>query len=113
MGTDPPAAPPEREARPIGLLDLVLLGVPDGRDELVGGRVYRGITFADAHAARSAFLSLARELCELAGMGWTTRFVDGKDRVDFGRGHLRVEGDTVELALDVSPETWRLFKGGG
>jgi hypothetical protein len=43
---------------------------------------------------------------------WRKRFVDGRDSVDFGRGHLRVEETTVELALDVSEETRRLFSGG-
>ena len=106
----PPApAPAPRKPSPVTLLDLVLLGAPDGKTELIGGRVRRVVTLRDASEARRAFKSLARELCELSGKDWRRRFIEGRSDVSFGRGHLSVHDTTVELELEVPRAVWDTF----
>jgi hypothetical protein len=105
----PAPAPAPHKPPPVTLLDLVLLGAPDGKTELIEGRVRRVVTLRDASEARRAFKSLARELCELSGKDWRRRFIEGRSEVSFGRGHLSVHDSAVELELEVPRAVWDTF----
>ncbi len=106
----PPANPVTRapEGR-VGLLDLLLLGAPDGKTELLEGRVLRTFKAASADEARVLFKRLARELCEHFGLPWRKRFAQGTSRFDLERAHLTVDGRSIDLWIDVAPSTWRAF----
>jgi hypothetical protein len=93
----------------IDLLDVLLLGAPDDKTELVGGRVLRRFTARTKDDARAAFKSLARDLCAYYGMPWRKRLVEGKATFDIERTHLSVADRVVELRVDVSPATWKSF----
>lgn len=104
-----PEPPNSRAGKSVSVVDLLLLGAPDGKTELIDGRVLRKVTLSNPSMARSTFRSLARELCELAGIDWRRRFVEGTDLVEFGRTRLRVDGATIELAVEVTQEAWNVF----
>ena len=93
-------------APPLGLFDLLLLGAPDGKTELIEGRVYRHIRLPNPSDARGLFKRLARELSEHHGVAWRNRFIEGKSSYDVDRAHLSVEDATVELAIDVPRAVW-------
>lgn len=106
-----PAGRPEAQTgQPrVGLFDMLLLGAPDGKTELVEGRVARAFRARDPGHARGVFRRLARELAEHHGVAWRNRFIEGSDRYSIGRCSLSVEGRTVHLEVEVSPEIWALF----
>lgn len=91
------------------LFDLLLLGAPDGKTELIGGQVLRQIVTASPPEARGAFKRLAREICEGNGLGWRKRFIEGKSTYELGRMHLSVRDAVVELRVDVDKEIWDAF----
>jgi hypothetical protein len=99
-----PAATPK-----IGLLDLVLLGAPEGKTELLDGQVVRQIHTPTTSEARSIFTRVARELCWFFDQPWRRRYVEGKTTFDTARAHLRVEDDVVQLWIDVPVATWKMF----
>jgi len=110
---DAPEPPPRGTGRRplrIGLLDLLLLGAPDGKTELLEGKVYRVFRGASPGEARAVFKSVARDLCEFHGTAWRNRFIEGRDTYSIDRASLRIEGDHVELAIDVDRELWRMFE---
>ncbi len=94
----------------IGLIDVLLLGAPDDKTELIGGRVRRWLPSATRSAARYAFKALARDVCAYSGVEWRKRFVDGKEIFDLGRIHLAVHDDGVEVSVDVSRSAWDAFR---
>ncbi len=106
---EPSPPRPERRVSRIGLLDLLLLGAPEGKTELLDGTVWRVFRAATAGEARAVFKNVARDLCEFHGIAWRNRFVEGRDSYAIERYQLRVEGEAVELAVQVSPELWRRF----
>jgi hypothetical protein len=107
---DPPRAEQRAPAPPkIGLLDMLLLGAPDGKSELIDGRVLRVITLANSSEARGVFKQLARELCAFFGVEWRNRFIEGKSVFEIERAHLRINGKGVELSIEVPPNVWRSF----
>jgi hypothetical protein len=94
----------------IELLDMLLLGAPDGKTELIDGRVRRQVSARERGAARQVFKNLARGICEYFGVAWRNRFIEGTDAFDLERAHLRVEGNTVVLEIDVPPAVWKAFE---
>jgi len=109
---EPPAA--SREARPlrVTLLDLLLLGAPDGNTELIEGQVFRSIDMRTASAARGLFKQIARELCGYFGVEWRNRHVEGKSSFDLERAHLAVDGSHVDLRIDMPRAVWDTFVQG-
>jgi hypothetical protein len=109
----PPAD--KAEARPavaprIDLLDMLLLGAPDGKNELFEGRVIREIRAHTKPAARAIYKNLARDLCAYYGLAWRNRHIKDKTTFDIERAHLQIRGPTITLAIDMPPETWRAFE---
>jgi hypothetical protein len=102
----PGAAP---ESARIGLLDLLLLGAPDGKTELVDGRVHRVLVAGDATQARKAFLRIARELVEHEGLPWRKRLIEGRDHLEVGRHRLSVSEGKVCLEVGVPRAIWDAF----
>jgi hypothetical protein len=106
------AAAAEKHARPhatIDLLDLLLLGAPDGKTELLEGQVLRRFPARTNDQARAIFKSIARDLCAYYGLAWRKRHVEGRSTFDIERAHLSVVDHVVELRVDVSRETWKSF----
>jgi hypothetical protein len=108
-GTPTPAPQPAK--RRIGFLDLLLLGAPEGKTELLEGRVYRLHVAPTESEARGVFRHLARELTEWHGIAWRKRFIEGRDTYEVDRYHLRVDGARVELWIDVPRWLWQAFSG--
>ncbi len=111
----PPAAPPQSDTRAarVGLVDLLLLGAPDGKTELLEGRVSRVFVGRSAAEARALFKTVARELCEMHGIAWRNRFIEGRERYEVDRFVLTIEGSRVDLAVAVPRAIWQTFAGGG
>jgi hypothetical protein len=93
----------------ISLLDMLLLGAPEGKIELLDGQVLRQIDTHTHPAAREIFKHLARELCEYHGIAWRKRFVQNHSTLDLGRTHLEIDGTIVRLWVDVPSTTWKAF----
>src|SRR5262249_24140234 len=108
-----PAPTPPKPRFRLTLTDLLLLGAPEGKTEIIDGRVHRVFVAADAGQARRAFADVARELTEQVGIGWRKRFVEGRDDYQMGAGTLRVEGNVVTLEVEVWREVWEQFLRGG
>jgi hypothetical protein len=106
-----PVPPPPRSPRVAvpGFLDLLLLGAPEGKTELLDGKVRRESPARDPSLARAMFTHLARELAEVHGIGWRKRFVASKSTYEVGCYRLIESQDRVELEVAVSPELWRAF----
>ena len=104
---EPPAAV---EATPkLGLIDLLLLGAPDGNIDVVEHKVMRVYLAASESAARQCFKNLARDICGVCGVGWRKRFVQGVSAFEMDRYCLSVEGTRVELLVDVHPSVTKHF----
>ncbi|MEO6598012.1 MAG: UPF0158 family protein [Planctomycetota bacterium] len=105
------AAPTPRQpgAAAITLADMLLLGAPEGKNELLDGRVYRVHVAVSAAKARQAFVNLARELTEQAGLGWRKRLVENLHRYEVDRYHLSVADKLVELEVDMPRAVWDEF----
>lgn len=108
----PEPAPPPRAPRRlrIGLSDMLLLGAPDGKTELLEGRVPRVLIAGSASEARRIFADVARDVCEAQGVGWRRRFVENQRTYEMGRYHLVLDGTRIDLEVDVSRELWRAFE---
>jgi hypothetical protein len=93
------------------LIGLLLLGAPEGKTELIEGRVLRAVAASQPDEARRWFAALAREACTAADVPWSPTLIDGRDQVDIDRLHLhlRLHGVWVELEVDVSRATWERF----
>jgi hypothetical protein len=109
--SEPVEAAPKRSSAPgIGLLDLILLGAPDGKTELLDGKVLRQFNARNGSEARAVFKHVARELCEYHGVAWRKRFIQNTSRDDIERAHLEVEGTVVRLFIDVPQAVWKAFE---
>jgi hypothetical protein len=107
-----PAGPPAQRASAapkIDLLDMLLLGAPEGKTELLNGQVLRQLNAPTPSEARAVFKNLAREICEYHGIAWRNRFIQNTSRFDMERTHLQVEGTTVQLLIDVPLSIWKAF----
>jgi Uncharacterised protein family (UPF0158) len=109
VSSAPTGARPGAAEHAIQLLDLLLLGAPGGKTELLDGRVQRRVSARSESEARSWLASLARQVCEFQGVPWRKRYVDGKATFDLERFHLRVEGARIELGVDVPLATWHAW----
>ncbi|MGH7818858.1 MAG: UPF0158 family protein [Candidatus Binatia bacterium] len=107
----PPEPPSDSKGRGphIGLVELLLLGAPDGKTELLDGKVRRVFRARSGGEARAVFKSVARELCEFHGTAWRNRFIEGRNRFSAENAEVAVEGNDVELVVEVSAELWRRF----
>jgi hypothetical protein len=93
----------------IELLDLLLLGAPRGKTELIDGQVLRQLWARTPAEARSLFENLSRQVCAYHHFEWNERHVEGRTSFDLGRMHLSVDDTCVELWVDVSIGAWRMF----
>lgn len=107
----PPPAIAATAPTSIELLDVVLLGAPDGKTELIDGRVRRVVVSKDASEARATFKSLARSICAYVGEPWRRRFLDGAGNT-FTRDRftLTIDDNAVELSIVVDRATWERFR---
>ena len=96
-------------AAPIGLHDLLLLGAPSGKTELIAGRVRRVFVAASPTQARKTYLRIARELIEHEGLPWRKNLVEGRDEFRVGRSELSLAGSAVHLLVDVPRPVWDAF----
>jgi hypothetical protein len=97
-----PQAPAREPA--VDLLDLLLLGAPAGKPEIVEGRARRTVHLDDADRARRAFIDLRRQICAFEGVEWRKRSCEGKSSFKMGRMHLHVEGERVWLEVEVASD---------
>jgi hypothetical protein len=102
------AAGKPKEPR-ILLHHLLLLGSPNGKTELIEGRVHRFIQAKSPAQARQLFEHLAREIVELQGLGWRRSLVEGLQSIDLGPFRLWIERDSVWLATQVPRAIWDAF----
>jgi hypothetical protein len=93
----------------IELLDLLLLGSPSGKTELIDGQVLRRLWARTPAEARSLFENLSRQICAHHRFEWNERHVEGRSSFDLGRMHLSVEDTCIELWVDVPISAWRVF----
>jgi hypothetical protein len=107
---EPPAAVEARDK--LELIDLLIFGAPDGKTEVIEGKVTRVYLAGSESEARKCFKDLAREICGVCGVGWRKRFVQGVSTFEMDRYGLSVEGARVELLVDVhSSVTKRFYRG--
>jgi len=108
---EPPATPAHGAvaAPKVSPLDMLLLGAPEGKTELLDGQVLRQLNTRSPSETRGVFKHLARDLCEYHGIAWRKRFVENTSRYDIERAHLQVDGTTVSLWIDVPPAIWEAF----
>jgi hypothetical protein len=105
-----PEQPIEKGGGPgVGFLDLLLLGAPEGKTELLNGRVLRQIVVPDESRARAVFKVIARQMAEFHGLAWRNRFIEGKSVYEVDRYHLAVSQNRIELEVTVDPKLWRAF----
>jgi hypothetical protein len=100
---------PPLNVPPIGVVEMLLLGAPGGKTELLEGRVHRVFVAADRTQARKVFARLARELAEQNGLSWRKRFIDNTDRFSIERFELKMTDRIVELSIAVPKSVWDAF----
>jgi hypothetical protein len=104
--------PPHLQGQPaVGLLELLLLGGPDGRKELLGERVLRVHVSPTPEHARKVFARIARELAEQHGLTWRKRMIEDKNRFEIERYAVTHAGRRVELAIEVPRPVRVAFSG--
>ncbi|MCC6621734.1 MAG: hypothetical protein IT385_10795 [Deltaproteobacteria bacterium] len=111
VGAPPP--PPIRKPAPprVGLVEMLLLGAPDGKTEMLGGKVPRVFVGGDASAARKVFADVARDIHEQGGLGWRKGYIAGRNAVTVGRYDLSIDDRLVTLEVRLEPGTWERFGG--
>lgn len=108
VSTRMPATAFAGESATVSLAELLLLGAPDGKTELIDGRVRRRVPARTPQHGRTLFIRLAREVCATAGVASPDPSGD-PDVIDAGRYHLRRHDDAVELEVDVTRDVWDRF----
>jgi hypothetical protein len=93
----------------VSLLDLLLLGAPDAKTELIDGRVLRQVHAPSTTEARTIYKNIARDLCALNEIPWRKRHIE-RDTFEHGRVRLSIEDRLVELTVDVPAPLWRAFR---
>lgn len=114
VSTRLPPGPDEAAGVDIGLVDVLLLGAPGGKTELVGGQVVRRLDARTVEESHALFRALARAIAAetgatLPGSTGKSDEAGGGDALDAGRFHLRRHDDVVELAIDVPRSVWDRF----
>lgn len=88
---------------------MLLLGMPNGKTELLDGRVSRVLVAETDREAQRVFAGLARELIAMHPVRSRRRAAAAKPDLAMGRYHLRVEGRAVWLYVRVSRALWDEF----
>ena len=106
----PQPVPPSQPKHPrIALHHVLLLGSPNGKTELIEGRVHRFVRLRSPQQARKQFEQLAREIMELHGLAWRRSAVEGLDSIELDPFHMHIEGDSVWLTMAVPRAIWDAF----
>jgi hypothetical protein len=100
--------PRKKAVRP-SLIHILVLGAREDPTEAVDGKVRRVVDAGTPPEARSMFKSLAREWCEMRGVGWRNRFVEGKTEFELEDLTLVVVGTIVEVWVRIPSEALRAF----
>ncbi len=103
---EPPPRPVRRARRP-SLLEVLLLGAPDGKTEIIHGQVVRRAP--GGGAPRALFKDLVRELCDWKGVGYRKRFIEDTDRFKLEEVEVRIRGGDVEVLVDVPADVVAMF----
>lgn len=93
----------------IGLVHVLLLGAPDGKTELLGGRVLRRVDAGSSKRAQGLLRRLVRDACALHAIAYRRSLVDGRDELEIGELGFRRHASVVEIAVAVDSATWRQF----
>jgi hypothetical protein len=101
-------APAASQAR-LGVYDLLLLGSAPADEDGAAAAFARQVRARNPEQARNLFAGLARDLAEQNGVAWRNRLIEGRDHYEVGRAQLRLDGERVELRVEVPPEARRLF----
>lgn len=118
MGIDPVNPPPQEPAAesppqpvaghaPLGLTELLMLGAPDGRTEILDGQVWRQVVAADEAEARAIFQRVIEDIHALEHLPLPQPMPTRQHRT--GRWTLRQDGRTLDLEVHVLPEQVRAF----
>ncbi len=93
----------------VTLNDVLLLGAPDGKTEMIDGRVSRVFVAKDAVQARAVFVSLAGEVDAAAGGSGEPKLEPDVSRFAAGRFQLELREVAVWLYCRVSRALWDEF----
>jgi hypothetical protein len=108
-GAEPPPPSTRSRGARLSLVHVLVAAPPTGvHADGVLGRVVKS---EDAGTARALFKALAREWCEMRGVGFRKRFVDGKNEFELEGLKLRVDAERVEVTVTVPPEVLRTLSG--
>lgn len=107
-----PAAPEPAlvAARPaIGLAEVLLLGAPDGRTEVLEGKVRRQVRTQSDAEAQAVFRQVVLDIHALERWQVPEAKSFPKDRFTSGRYEVRQDGRLIGLTMALSPEQVRAF----
>ncbi|MGC4113335.1 MAG: hypothetical protein QM765_01395 [Myxococcales bacterium] len=96
----------------VDLLDMLLLGGPGGKTELIEGSVRRVFVAPNEEDAKHVFLELAHQLHDFYRAEWNEEASRSTKPVALGRMRLSLAGNLVELEVKMSPAIWRAFAEG-
>ena len=101
------APPPVAQETHLHLMHLLVLGTPVPAPD---GVVARAVVM-EGKAARGVFRRLCRQLCELKGLAWRARFVEGKDVLEVEDVTVALEPGRVTVKVRVPLAVAALFAG--
>ena len=104
----PAPAPPSRKKRkkPAVVVSLVELLAMGGQPVVEDGVAVKQVRVKND---RQTFNALARQLCELHGIGWRKRFIENRSEIEVEGMRLRHEKGLVEFSVPVRGEVAKLF----
>jgi hypothetical protein len=106
----PTAPAPTKPKQPqISLDHMLMLGAPNGRNELHDGQVVRCVRIRPASRARKMFERVAAEILERNGFEFRKSLVEGRDHIEVGPFRFVREGEVLWLAVDVATDVWNVF----
>lgn len=91
--------PPKRAVLQIGLEDVLLLGAPGGKTEILDASVHREFLAMSDAEARRVFKDVARDLCESRGEAWRNRFIEGVSVFERDRVRVELKGERVQVVV--------------
>jgi hypothetical protein len=107
MESPPPSSSSGGLRSKVSLIHLLAIGTLGAELGVVDGKVHRVIRARTPSDARGLFRSFAREWCEMRGIGWRNRFIEGKNEFELEDLTLRVNDTAVEACLRVPTEIQR------
>lgn len=111
--SQPRASPPPVVATPdpadVGLLDVLLLGAPDGKTELIGGYVARSVSVRNKGHAKALMRRLSQEACALQGLSWHKALLEMQGPIQIDRVRLTVRGKRLEVDVAATLDLWKRF----